>query len=102
MRKNCLSAPWGVPRGGGPGVGYGVQERDVPVLVSVVVAAKSFVFPRWSNLIFSRPHKLFRGLVSQLIRFPAAPNRAPGMLSLVRPCGAAGMLRKGVIRFTVT
>ena len=37
-----------------------------------------------------------------MIRFPAAPNRAPGMLSLVRLAGPAGMLRKGVIRFTVT
>jgi hypothetical protein len=31
-----------------------------PSLVSVEVAAKSFVFPRWSNFIFFRPHKLFR------------------------------------------
>jgi hypothetical protein len=102
MRKTCLSAPWGVPGAAALGWGFGVQECDVPVLVSVVVAAKSFVFPRWSDLIFSRPHKLFRGLISQLIRFQAAPNQAPGMLSLVRPCGTAGMLRKGVIRFTVT
>ena len=96
------NGPLGRARGGGPGLGFGVQECDVPILVSVVVAAKSFVFPRCSNFYFSRPHKLFRGLISQLIRFPAAPNQAPGMLSLVRPCGTAGMLRKGVIRFTVT
>jgi hypothetical protein len=31
-----------------------------PSLVSLEVAAKSFVFPRCSNFIFSRPHKLLR------------------------------------------
>jgi hypothetical protein len=34
-----------------------------PSLVSVGVAAKSFVFPRCSNFIFSRPHKLLRRAV---------------------------------------
>jgi pyruvate/2-oxoglutarate dehydrogenase complex dihydrolipoamide dehydrogenase (E3) component len=48
-----------------------------PSLVSVEVAAKSFVFPRCSNFNFSRPHKLFRRAVFAGCWFPygAIPAR---------------------------
>ncbi len=59
MRKIDWSAPWGVP-GATALVSVWFQECDVPVLLSLEVPAKSFVLRRWSNIYFSRPHKLFR------------------------------------------
>jgi len=55
-----------------------------PSLVSVEVAAKSFVLPRWSNFIFSRPHKLFRRAVVAGCWFPDGAIPASPDLMLVR------------------
>jgi hypothetical protein len=44
------------------------------------VAAKSFVLSRWPNLLFSRPHKEFRGTRDwPAPRFPAKPVYGAGL-----------------------
>ena len=60
MRKIDGSAPRGV-QGRRPWVAVWFQECDLPVLLSLEMAAKSFVLRRWPNFYFSRPHNLFRG-----------------------------------------
>jgi hypothetical protein len=81
LRKIDRSAPWGVPRAAALGCGL-VSGMQSSRLFSVEVAAKSFVLPRCSNFIFSRPHKLFRRAVFTGCWFPygAIPAR-PEMIS---------------------
>ena len=84
----------GRARGGGPGLRFGFRNAMFPSLVSLEVAAKSFVLPRWSNFIFSRPHKLFRravvagcwffGAIQAPIRYPAAHSTSRIIGVLVR------------------
>jgi hypothetical protein len=52
-----------------------------PSLVSVEVAAKSFVSRRCSNFIFSRPHKPFRRAIFAGCWFPY------GAIAYIRPKG---------------
>ena len=53
--KDRSIRPLGRPRGGGPGLRFGFRNARFPSLVSVEVAAKSFVLRRGSNFIFSAP-----------------------------------------------
>jgi hypothetical protein len=56
-----MDPPLGACQGRRPWVAVWFQECDLPVLVSLEMAAKSFVLRRCSNFYFSRPHNLFRG-----------------------------------------